>query len=111
MAKTITTLYFLTYEKELRYILKLYVIVLYNRVVFTTVIVVCGGIVDANIHDRIEFPAGNLTAFLCQWNFPNTNGTLVIDANFKVYESKMSCSTDDLLTATDGKYFNLLLYI
>lgn len=66
------------------------------------VIIVCGGIVDASISDKIEFPVGNVTSFFCKWDFSNTIGTVVINANFKVYESKLFCSTDNLFVATDG---------
>lgn len=56
-------------------------------------------------------PFGNITTFICQWDFKNTNGTVVIIANFIVNESKFPCSDNNhLLFASDGKYiFNFHL--
>jgi len=45
----------------------------------------------------------------CQWDFTNTNGTIVISTNFKVNESQISCRNEDnyLLSATYGRYIIL----
>jgi len=76
-------------------------------IIIIIIIVVCGGIIDANIKGKIEFSIENVTSFLCQWDFPNTNGTVVIATNFKVFESKLSCSNDNFFMVTDGRYLIL----
>lgn len=67
-------------------------------------IIVCGGVIDANIKGQLKFPIKNVTRFLCEWQFPHTNGTMVIEANFKVNESKLICHYDSLLKAFNGIY-------
>lgn len=50
-------------------------------------------------------PFGNVTTFICQWDFKNTNGSVVIIANFKINESKISCiDNNQLLFASDGMF-------
>ncbi|XP_029345465.1 cubilin isoform X2 [Acyrthosiphon pisum] len=63
---------------------------------------VCGGITDASIKGNIEFPIKHLTKGYCQWDFTNTNGTMVISTHFRVNESQISCRDEDnhLLLAT-----------
>lgn len=65
-------------------------------------IIVCGGIIDASINGTIEFPIRNITNLHCQWDFTNTNGSIVIETNLKINESKMSCAYNHLIVATDG---------
>jgi len=69
-------------------------------------VIVCGGITDASIKGNIEFPIEHLTKGYCQWDFTNTNGTIVISTNFKVNESQISCQEENnhLLLATYGRY-------
>lgn len=65
----------------------------------------CGGIIDdASIRGNIVLPIGNVTAFFCQWDFMNINGTIVIGANFKINKSNFSCSYDYILMASSGKF-------
>jgi len=72
-------------------------------------ITVCGGIVDANIRGKIQLPLENVTSFLCKWDFTNTNGTIVMVADIKIKENKMTYSPDtSILLATDGRYFTFL---
>lgn len=66
-------------------------------------ILVCGGVIDAYIKEQLLMPVLNVT-YLCQWDFINTNGTVVLDANFKINKSNLSCNFDDfILLAIDRK--------
>jgi len=69
-------------------------------------VIACGGITDASIKGKLEFPIRNLTRGGCKWDFTNTNGTIVISANFKVNESLLNCreQSNFILLATDGRY-------
>lgn len=40
----------------------------------------------------------------CKWEFANNNGTIVINANIKVNESKVSSIYDDMIIISSGKY-------
>lgn len=66
--------------------------------------IVCGGIIDSTINGKIEIPTANLSGLLCEWDFTNTNGTVVIIANIKTNEVKINCHDYYLLLATDGRY-------
>ncbi|VVC39263.1 EGF-like, conserved site,EGF-like calcium-binding domain,CUB domain,EGF domain,EGF-like calcium- [Cinara cedri] len=70
---------------------------------------ICGdGIIDASIKGKIEIPTGNVTQF-CTWDFTNTNGTLIIVADFNIITTKLTCNNDDILFATDGDENFLLM--
>uniref|UniRef100_A0A2H8TEF1 Cubilin n=1 Tax=Melanaphis sacchari TaxID=742174 RepID=A0A2H8TEF1_9HEMI len=62
---------------------------------------ICGGLVDASSNGTIELPIGNLTSFHCRWDLTNTNGSIIIETDFKINETKMSCGYDSLLLATN----------
>lgn len=65
----------------------------------------CGGTIDdPSIKGNIVLPIENVTAFVCQWDFTSVNGTIVISANFKILESNISCSYDNILMASNGKF-------
>lgn len=65
----------------------------------------CGGTIDdASIKGNIVLPVENVTTFICQWDFMSMNGTIVISANFKIYESNLTCTYDSILVASGGKF-------
>lgn len=55
-------------------------------------------------------PIKNIPRLHCRWDFTNTNGSIVIETNFKINETKTICLYDYLLLATDGEY-NILYFI
>lgn len=85
--------------------INLYKICIQISCIFKNVIV-CGGLTDANIKGNLEFPIKDVIKGYCQWDFTNSNGTIVISTNFKVKESEIDCQNEDkhLLLATYGRY-------
>lgn len=74
-------------------------------------IIVCGGVIDASINGKIELPIRNITNFHCRWDLTNSNGSIVIETDFKINETKAKCPYDSLLLATDGKYILYFIFI
>ncbi|XP_022177373.1 cubilin-like [Myzus persicae] len=62
---------------------------------------ICGGVIDASINGKIELPIRNITNFHCRWDLTNSNGSIVIETDFKINETKAKCPYDSLLLATD----------
>lgn len=74
--------------------------------------IVCGGIIDASINGTIELPIRNITNFHCQWDLTNSNGSIVIETDFKINESNMTCGGyDSLFIATNGKYILYFIFV
>lgn len=80
------------------------------KIIVYIFIIVCGGVIDASINGTIELPIRNITNFYCQWDLTNTNGSIVIETDFKINQTKNKCPYEFILLATDGKYILLLIF-
>lgn len=82
--------------------------IVYNIIV-SIFVIVCGGVIDASINGNIELPIRNINHLHCRWDLTNTNGSIVIEADLKINETKTVCPYDYLLLVTNGKY-NIIFY-
>ncbi|XP_050435751.1 cubilin [Adelges cooleyi] len=71
---------------------------------------ICGGSIDTSAGGQLQLPPSNLTRFYCAWDFVNKNGTVVINANFKVTDNVMSFDYTNTLEASDGNLIYLKDY-